>query len=66
MLSVTTLRSIKTIHIKCHADELPLFGDVEGLSPPGGPRLKFSGAAFRDRKKYHISRPDRDAKDRLL
>ncbi len=50
-------------------DRLPkklLFGEVKGLCPPGCPRSSFNDVALRDGRNCHISRPYRDAQDRLL
>jgi len=50
-------------------DRLPkklLFGEVKGLRPPGRPRSSFNDVALRDCQNYLISRPYRDAQDRLL
>jgi len=50
-------------------DRLPkklLFGEVKGLRPPGRPRSSFNDVALRDCQNCRISRPYRDAQDRLL
>ena len=50
-------------------DRLPkklLFGEVKGLRPPGRPRPSFNDVALRDCQNCRISRPYRDAQDRLL
>jgi len=50
-------------------DRLPkklLFGEVKGLRPPGRPRSSFNDVALRDCQHCRISRPYRDAQDRLL
>ena len=43
-----------------------LFGEVKGLRPPGRPRSSFNDVALRDCPNCRISRPYRDAQDRLL
>ena len=56
------------IHSLNH-DRLPkklLFGEVKGLRPPGRPRSSFNDVALRDCQNCRISRPYRDAQDRLL
>jgi len=50
-------------------DRLPkklLFGQVKGLRPPGRPRSSFNDVAVNDCQTRRISRPYRDAQDRLL
>ncbi len=50
-------------------DRLPkklLFGEVKGLRPPGRPRSSLNDVAIRDCQNCRISRPYRDAQDRLL
>ena len=50
-------------------DRLPkklLFGQVKGLRPPGRPRSSFNDVALQDCQTRGISRPYRDAQDRLL
>ena len=50
-------------------DRLPkklLFGEVKGLRPPGRPRSSFNDVALGDCQNCRISRPYRDAQDRLL
>ena len=50
-------------------DRLPkklLFGEVKGLRPPGRSRSSFNDDALRDCQNCRISRPYRDAQDRLL
>ena len=50
-------------------DRLPkkrLFGEVKGLRPPGRPRSSFNDVTLRDCQNCRISRPYRDAQDRLL
>jgi len=50
-------------------DRLPkklLFDEVKGLRPPGRPRSSFNDVALRDCQHCHISRPYRDAQDKLL
>jgi len=50
-------------------DRLPhklLFGEVKGLRPSGRPRSSFNDVALSDRQNCRISRPYRDAQDRLL
>ena len=50
-------------------DRLPkklLFGQVKGLRPPGRPRSSFNDVALQDCQARWISRPYRDAQDRLL
>jgi len=50
-------------------DRLPkklLFGEVKELRPPGRPRSSFNDVALRDCQDCRISRPYRDAQDRLL
>ena len=47
-------------------DRLPkklLFGEVKGFRPPGCPRSSFNDVALCG---GHVSRPYRDAQDRLL
>jgi len=39
---------------------------VKGLRPPGRPRSSFNDVALRDCQNCCISRPYRDAQDRLL
>jgi len=43
-----------------------LFGEVKGLRPPGRPRSSFNDVALCDCQNCRISRPYRDAQDRLL
>ena len=43
-----------------------LFGEVKGLRPPGRPRSSFNDVALRDCQNCRVSRPYRDAQDRLL
>ncbi len=40
--------------------------EVKGLRPPGRPRFSFNDVALRDCQNCRISRPYRDAQDRLL
>ncbi len=50
-------------------DRLPkklLFGQIKGLRPPGRPRSSFNDVALHDCQTCWISRPYRDAQDRLL
>ena len=50
-------------------DRLPkklLFGQVKRLCPPGRPRSSFNDVALHDCQTRRISRPYRDAQDRLL
>ena len=50
-------------------DRLPkklLFGQVKGLRPPGRPRSSFNDVALHDCQTRRITRPYRDAQDRLL
>ena len=50
-------------------DRLPkklLFGEVKGLCPPGRPTSSFNDVALHDCQNCRISRPYRDAQDRLL
>jgi len=50
-------------------DRLPkklLFGQVKGLRPPGRPRSSFNDVALQDCQARGVSRPYRDAQDRLL
>jgi len=50
-------------------DRLPkklLFGEVKVLRPPGRPRSSFNDVALHDCQNCRISRPYRDAQDRLL
>ncbi len=50
-------------------DRLPkklLFGQVKGLRPPGRPRSSFNDVALQDCQAREISRPYRNAQDRLL
>ena len=42
-----------------------LFGEVKGLRSPG-PTSSFNNVALRDCQNWRISRPYRDAQDRLL
>ena len=49
-------------------DSLPkklLFGEVKGLCPPGHPRSSVNDVALHDCQNFRISRPYRDAQDRL-
>ena len=43
-----------------------LFGEVKGLCPPGRPRSSFNDVTLRDDQTCRISKPYRDAQDRLL
>jgi len=50
-------------------DRLPkklLFGEVTGLRPPGRHRSSFNDVALHDYQNCRISRPYKDAPDRLL
>ena len=50
-------------------DRLPkklLFGQVKGRRPPGRPRSSFNDVALQDCQARGVSRPYRDAQDRLL
>ncbi len=50
-------------------DRLPkklLFGQVKGLRPPGRPRSSFNDVALHYCQTCGISKPYRDAQDRLL
>ena len=42
------------------------FGQVKGLRPPGRPRSSFNDVALHDCQTRRITRPYRDAQDRLL
>ena len=56
-------------HDTLRHDTLPkklLFGQVKGLRPPGRPRSSFNDVALQDCQARGISRPYRDAQDRLL
>ncbi len=43
-----------------------LVGEVNGLHPPGRPRSSVNDAALHDCQKCRMSRPYRNAQDRLL
>ena len=43
-----------------------LLGEVSGLRPPGRPRSRFNDVTLHDCQYCRISRPYRDAQDRLL
>ena len=43
-----------------------LFAEVKGLRSPGCPRSSFNDVALRECQNCRISRPHRDAQDRLL
>ena len=50
-------------------DRLPkklLFGQVKGLRPPGRPRSGFDDVVLHDCQTRGISKPYKDAQDRLL